>query len=243
MYYHQTKAHEDDIPWIEEMLAKTGPDAQDKREAQSWRRRWVRLHYILADFFPWLIPLFPDPAAKNTVLETERYFSNRAGIADQMRELLKAPLRRMLAAGDRILIIGHSMGSIIAYDTLWELCHVENNPGRIDMLLTLGSPLGMRFVQNRLLGFHHEPNRRFPGNIRHWVNIAAQGDLTALDPNLQDDFAPMLKAGMIESIIDVHDIYTYFRNQNGLNVHRSYGYLAHPYIGRVVADWWRASKG
>ena len=244
MYYHQTKMSEDDVPWIEAMLAKTGPDARDRREALSWRRRWVRLHYALADFFPFLIPLFPDPAAKNTVLETERYFGNHAGTADQVRDLLKAPLRRMLAAGDRILLIGHSMGSIIAYDTLWELWHAEKNPGRIDMLLTLGSPLGMRFVQNRLLGFHNnEPERRFPGNIRRWVNIAAQGDLTALDPNLRDDFAPMLSAGIIESITDVHDIYTYFRNQDGLNVHRSYGYMAHPYIGRVIAEWWRADKG
>ncbi len=243
IYYQQTKASEDDAPWIEAMLAKAGPDARDRREALSWRRRWVRLHYTLADFFPFLIPLFPDPAAKNMVLETERYFNNHAGTADQIRELLKAPLRRMLAAGDRILLIGHSMGSIIAYDALWELWHAEKNPGRIDRLLTLGSPLGMRFVQNRLLGFHNGPDRRFPGNIRHWINIAAQGDLTALDPNLRDDFASMLNAGMIESITDVHDIYTYFRNQGGLNVHRSYGYLAHPYIGRVVADWWRADKG
>ena len=77
-----------------------------------------------------------------------------------MRELLKAPLREMLARGERVLVIGHSMGSVIAYDSLWELTHIEKNPGRADLFLTIGSPLGMvRFTQQRLLGVHEKGAR------------------------------------------------------------------------------------
>lgn len=240
-YYHQIKAAEDEIPWIDAMLEKSGPDPQDVREALRWWRRRARWLYTLADKFPFLIALLPSDAVKNTIRETERYFSNRDGIGRQVRELLKAPLRRMFADGDRVMVIGHSMGSIIAYDALWELWHAEQNPGRIDLFLTLGSPLGMQFVQQRLVGFRESPGRRFPGNIRRWQNAAAQGDVTALDRALKDDFSPMVAQGLTESIDDMNaGLYTYYRNQDGLNVHRSYGYLAHPLIGSVIADWWRA---
>ena len=240
LYYPHAQAIEHDLPWIQALLKKSGPDASDRREAYSWRYRWARLFYRLADRFPDLIALSPYPAMRSTLRETERYFDQGVTIGSEVREVLKIPLRHMFAAADRILVIGHSMGSIIAYDALWELWHEEAQRGRVDIFLTLGSPLGMRFVKTRLRGFHKDMlKQQFPGNIRHWINIAAQGDLTALDPEIRDDFAAMLARGMIESIRDL-PVYTYFRNQYGLNVHRSYGYLAHPEVGRVIGDWWRS---
>ena len=239
IYYQHIKAVEEDIPWVDLMLAKSGPDPLDQREALTWRRRRAWLMYTLVDIFPFLLALVPDPAVKNTITETERYFSNHEDIGRQVRELLKAPLRKMFTAGDRVMVIGHSMGTVIAYDTLWEMSHQEHNPGRIDSFLTLGSPLGMRYVQDRLVGFHNGQSRRYPHNIRRWHNVAAEGDLTALDPRLRNDFLPMVERGLVEEIIDEHEgVFTYFRNQDGLNVHRSYGYLAHPSVGRIIADWW-----
>lgn len=241
LYYHQIRDVQADIPWIDALLEKSGPEPRDVREALRWRRRQVRWLYALADKFPYLISWLPNQVVRNTIRETERYFNNDDGIGEQVRELIKAPLRTMFTEGDRVMLIGHSMGSIIAYDALWELWHKERNPGRVDLFLTLGSPLGMQFVQQRLVGFRAPPERRFPGNIRRWQNAAAQGDLTALDRNLKHDFYPMLEQGLTESIEDINaGLYTYFRNQDGLNVHRSYGYLAHPQIGRVIAAWWRA---
>jgi len=58
----------------------------------------------------------------------------------------------------------------------------------------------MRFTQQRLLGVHEKGARRYPHIIRHWINIAAQGDLTALDPTLRDDFKAMLELGVVESL-------------------------------------------
>lgn len=241
LYYRQIKAVEDDLPWIDVLLEKSAADERDRREALNWRHRWARRLYVLADRFPFLIGWLPGAEARRTIHETDRYFSNHHGIGSQVRELLKADLRRMFAAGDRVMVIGHSMGSIIAYDALWELWHGEGNPGRIDLFLTLGSPLGMRYVRKRLVGGGEAPGRRFPGNIRRWQNAAAQGDLTALGYVFKRVFAGMLARGLTESIDDLRgDLFTYFRNQHGLNVHRSYGYLAHPLIGRWVADWWRA---
>jgi hypothetical protein len=243
IYYGQIKEAEEDVPWIELLCRKTGPDADDVRHALSWRHKPARFLYTIADLFPALIPLLPNPAVKGTVRETERYFQNHEGIGSHVRELVKAPLRQMFAAGDRVLLIGHSLGSVIAYDALWELTHVEKLTGKVDLFLTVGSPLGMRFVQDRLLGFRN-PERRFPHNIRRWVNIAAHGDLTALDPVIRDDFLPMLEQGCAESIEDWHrGVFNYFRNEQGLNEHRSYGYLVEQHVARAICAWWQGDGG
>ena len=240
LYYRCYKPLDEDLPWIEALLKQDGPTREDVREALSWRRRFAWLMVAAADLFHFLIPLLPDPAVKNTIRETYRYFSGDGGIGEQVRELLKAPLRRMLADGDRILIIAHSMGSVIAYDALWELTHIEKNPGQVDLFLTLGSPLGMRFTQKRLRGARERGTQRYPHDIRQWINLTAQGDLTALDPTLRDDYQAMLELGLIESITDVNGgIFNYFRNEEGLNVHRSYGYLVNPRVGEVIARWWK----
>ena len=243
LYYQCVKLLEDDLPWIDALLARTGPTHEDVRDALSWRRKLAWLLYSIADLFPFLIPLLPDQAVKSTVHETARYFRNHGDIGRRVREIVKAPLRELFGQGRRVLLIGHSMGSVIAYDALWELWHEEHNPGRIDLFLTIGSPLGMNFTQRRLLGRGESGARRYPGNIRRWVNVAAQGDLTALDPRMGDDFGPMRELGLVEAIVDINGgIFNYFRNEEGLNVHRSYGYLANPRVGEVIADWWSGKE-
>ena len=51
----------------------------------------------------------------------------------------------------------------------------------------------------------------------------------------------MLALGIIDSIQDHCDgIYNFYRNEEGLNCHRSYGYLVNPAVGKVIADWWHS---
>lgn len=135
------------------------------------------------------------------------------------------------------------MGSVIAYDTLWELTHLEHLPGKVDLFLTLGSPLGMHYVQRRLNSYKMKNEQKYPTNIHRWVNISSVGDISALDRVFRDDFSHMLELGIIESIEDHSEaIYNFFRNDKGLNVHRSYGYLVNPTVGYIIADWWRHAR-
>ena len=139
------------------------------------------------------------------------------------------------------MLVAHSMGSIIAYDALWELHHAEGMEVCIDCLLTIGSPLGMRYVQKRLVGNGQPHPRRYPGNFQSWVNISARGDLVALDPSLGNDFSEMVTENYIDSIDDRSDrIFNYYRDDRGLNVHKSYGYLVNPVVAGIIADWWKA---
>ena len=85
--------------------------------------------------------------------EATRYLKNRDG----SRRRRSAPrcattLEAAWSAGERVLLIGHSLGSVIAYDTLWELTHVQRSRGEISLLVTMGSPLATHFVQRSLQG-------------------------------------------------------------------------------------------
>ena len=239
LYYHKNKDISREVAWIDALINQHGPTEQDIREANAWHLKLDRILYTIVDHLSFLLHLAPKPI-QSTAKETIRYFHNKNNIACEIRELLKQELRPLLKNNGKVLLIGHSLGSVIAYDTLWELSHLERLPGKVDLFLTIGSPLGMNYVQRQLMGNNQTGKKKYPTNIRHWVNISSVGDITALDRIFADDFEPMLSLGIIETIKDhCEGIYNFYRNEKGLNCHRSYGYLVNPAVGKVVADWWQ----
>ena len=241
LYYETEKDGSRDLPWIDAVINRHGPSDEDISEAHSWHRKLDRTLYAIADHFPFIIRFLPGPASA-TVNELRRYFNNSHNIAYHIREQLKKVIRPMLDKNESVLVIGHSMGSVIAYDAFWELSHIEHRKDKLDFL-SIGSPLGMNFVQHRLLGKNEQGKRKYPGIIGRWINIAAVGDITALDRHFNDDFQPMLDLGIVASIEDHTDgIYNFFHNEQGLNCHRSYGYLVNPATGKTIADWWHTSN-
>jgi len=239
LYYHRRKDINRDLPWIDALINQHAPTEHDIQEAKSTHRKLHRFLYSVIDHFPFLLKFLPSDL-RSTAEEIKRYFQNINNIACDVREVLKQELRPMLKNANNVLLIGHSMGSVIAYDTLWELSHLENLPGKVDFL-TIGSPLGMNYIQHRLMGNKYKGKKKYPTNIRNWVNISSEGDVTALDRIFSDDFSEMRKLEIIESIEDhCEGIYNFFHNEKGLNCHRSYGYLVNPAVGKVIADWWQA---
>jgi hypothetical protein len=239
LYYHQVKDISHDLPWIDALVNKHGPTQDDIRDTKTWQRKLAKFFFSAGDMFPFVIPLLPK-IIRQIAHETRGYFRNVDNIACEIRELLKQVLRPMLSANEKVLLIGHSLGSVIAYDTLWELSHLEQLPGKVDLFLTLGSPLGMHYVERRLMGYEENGKQRYPDNIRRWVNMSSVGDIVALDRKFRNDFSHMLEYGIIDSIEDHSEaIYNFFRSERGLNAHRSYGYLVNPAVGYIISDWWR----
>lgn len=244
LYYHTRKDINRDLPWIDALINQHSPTEQDIKEAKATHRKLDRFLYNIIDRLPFLLKLLPSDL-QSTAEETKRYFQNVNNIACDIRERLKQELRPILKNKNTnsVLLIGHSMGSVIAYDALWELSHLENLQGKIDVFLTIGSPLGMNYIQRRLIGNKYTGKKKYPTNIQNWVNISSEGDVTALDRIFADDFGEMRKLEIIGSIEDhCEGIYNFFHNEKGLNCHRSYGYLVNPAVGKVIADWWQRCK-
>ena len=228
-----------DAASIDALIAQEGATDADIAEASSWKRRLARHVFSLGDLMPFLIPHIATERMELHLRDLLRYLRNNNGIAEHARQMLKVPLRAAFEAQRPILLVAHSMGSVIAYDSLWQMAHSHDDHVRIDQLLTMGSPLGQNYIQRRLQGRGETGERRYPNNIRRWVNLTSVGDLTAINPNLAHDFGEMLESGLVDSIEDA-ELHNYFRLDGELNVHAEYGYLANEVTAKVVTDWWRS---
>ena len=239
-FYNRVSSLDSLLPWINLLLEQDSYPSSDIGAARRAKYRLARFVYQLGDMLHWIIPLIPDERIKASIQDTDRYFRNDDNIACSVRDLQKQPLREAVDRGEKVLLIGHSMGSIIAYDSLWELQYLEQHERCVDTLLTIGSPLGMNYVQKHLHGLRDRQSRSYPGNFRRWINISARGDLVALDASLADDFGELLEQQPVESIKDHRrDIYNHYRDSKGLNVHKSYGYLVNPVVAKTIANWWQ----
>lgn len=227
-----------DMASIDALIEKGRPSEKDIVEASSWRRRAMRWVYMLGDYLPFLIPHLATERMELHLRDLRRYELDRNGIGEHVREMLKMPLRAAWESQRPILLIAHSMGSVIAYDSLWQMMHDGRDELRIDLLLSMGSPLGQNYIQKRLKGNGSGSRGRYPDNIRRWINLSAVGDLTSADPYLRNDFGEMIELGLVDDIVD-EEIFNHFRFDGELNVHAEYGYLINETTARVVVDWWR----
>ncbi|MEJ2161338.1 MAG: hypothetical protein ACO22K_03130 [Woeseiaceae bacterium] len=238
-FYGEHRDFAIDASAVEAVIAQRQATDQDILEASTPRRRAARWLFALADLLPFLIPHVANERMELHLRDLRRYLGNRNEIAEHVRQMLKLALRAAAEAERPILLVAHSMGSVIAYEALWQMSRSEQDSISIDLLLTMGSPLGQRYMQKRLVGNTESGPRRYPDNVRRWINLTAVGDLTAIDPDLADDFAEMTRLGLVDTIED-HGVQNYFRLNGELNVHSEYGYLVNPVTAGIVTDWWRS---
>jgi hypothetical protein len=233
-------AHRDislDLPGIDRLLAQPAPSAEDLRELNSWPRRLKRCAHIIGDAWPFLGRRLAEPNTRRLMHEASRYLKNRDGMGLAVRAVLRATLEAAWRADEEVLLIGHSLGSVIAYDTLWELSRERGAADQVSFFVTLGSPLATHFIQRSLHGADAQGAERYPCNIRRWANFTAGGDTTALQPRLKGLFREMLDLELIDSIEDFVNFDNYFRGATGLNAHEAYGYLTQRILGEVIGDW------
>jgi hypothetical protein len=226
-----------DLPGIAGLLESPAPSAQDKREADAIALALKRAWHLTGDSYPWLSRVVASSSLQVTLDDARRYLDSENGVAERIRQLLIDELVRGFDAGDRILVIAHSLGSVIAYDSLWHLSREVGREDRIDVLLTMGSPLATRFIRKGLLGAGRAGAERYPANIGRWVNVSARGEMVALHRRIKPFFAGMLRFGLVREIEECPSIYNHFRGEHGLNVHKSYGYLNHSVVARLIATW------
>lgn len=146
----------------------------------------------------------------------------------QVRKLIRDRLKQVLYQyrDYDILLIAHSMGSIIAYDVLTELAsEIE-----IDTLVTIGSPLGLPIIMRRIkaeAAARQQPadNLPIPDNIlSNWYNFSDLDDKVTLTHALAESYTANSKGLAITDQI----IHNNFIIDNQRNPHKVYGYLRAP---------------
>jgi hypothetical protein len=110
---------------------------------------------------------------KTALIQVTRYLTEPA-IREQAR---KAVLD--LVGPETRALIGHSLGSVVAY----ECAHALEAP--LPLLVTLGSPLGLRTIVTERLS----PPPAFPPRAAVWLNVANLEDPIAAEPDLRPLFA------------------------------------------------------
>jgi hypothetical protein len=117
-----------------------------------------------------------------------------------VKELVLARIHEQMSEGTRVLI-GHSLGSVVAYEYL---CRYRPS---VELLVTLGSPLGIRgLVFERLTPVPADGRGAWPGAVAGWVNVADPDDIVALRKQLAGLFpGPSSSKAIDDRLVDNGD--------------------------------------
>ncbi|MFE9105090.1 hypothetical protein [Actinomadura geliboluensis] len=157
--------------WVEEIRAARPDGARPVAVPQTGRAmrtlvkqpaQWLARHHGQA-----AVRLVSAMSAELATYFGEQHAHRREAARERVRAMLREHRPRILLA--------HSLGSVVTYEAL---CSAPDL--RVDLLVTLGSPLGIaNVVYERLLPAPGHRAVRPPG-VGTWINIADKGDPVAL---------------------------------------------------------------
>ena len=162
---------------------------------------------------------FPDPIFRFVV---GKFASDVVDyLYGPFKEAMRTPVRKaLLATPAPKVIVAHSLGTIITYDLLTE----PDLAGlKVDILFTLGCPLGIGNVQRLLRDRAGRPNP-VPPQIAAWSNYSDPFDPVALEHTLHDEFTPPPNFAHDEMV-----------NNQARDNHDLTGYLQIPLIAQAIA--------
>lgn len=152
-----------------------------------------------------------------------------------IRERLAATIKKY--QGEEIMLIGHSMGSIIAYDVLTFMVPEID----IHTFVTIGSPLGFPVVQGKIAAEWHSKKlvppklKTPPGVIKYWFNMADLKDKIALIYDLSENYQANYRGVVPEDFVVFND----YQSNHISNPHKSYGYLRTPEFTTILEKFKR----
>ena len=188
-----------------------------------------------------------DWVIEKTLKDLAFYYDEKRKIGDRSkpkkkkahaRKVLQDDLRNTLVPlkGHEIMLIAHSMGTIISYDVLRDIGR-KDPAFEIAHFVTIGSPLGLPHVKAKIIeertyaGAKHKRVRTPTIVTERWVNYADRRDPVAFDSHLRDDFGPNKLGVQVEDDLIVN---SYLSPSGNPNYHKSYGYLRTPELSKHI---------
>lgn len=145
---------------------------------------------------------------------------------DVHQYLTKSPVRTHIEDGvlqaldlaRENVVVSHSLGTVVAYTVLRRLAQ-EGQAWKVPLLVTLGSPLGIRAVRGKLRPIGH------PACVTRWFNAYDPNDVVALNPLDAKNFA------ITPAIENKGDVVNRTDNQHGI-----IGYLDDAVVAKRIHD-------
>jgi subtilisin family serine protease len=142
---------------------------------------------------------------------------------DAMR---KSVLDRIGTGGGPFIVIGHSQGSMVAYEAL---CGLSPGEAQVDLFVTIGSPLGLKEVQDQIKVFTNQPKGlATPAVVKRWINVADPLDPVCADKRLRSDYAAT-------NGVRVED-FLRFNADSPRDPHSGTGYLSLPAVREAMRE-------
>ena len=173
--------------------------------------------------------------------ELEIYYTGERFDANNIKCTVKSLIRNKAAEvlekyeDDDIMLVAHSMGSIVAYDVLTFILPELD----IETFVTMGSPLGLPIIMSKIAAeqaINQQVTEKLttpPGIKRSWFNFSDLEDKIAMNYNLGDDYNENPNGVRATDLIVNNDY-----EINGVrNPHKSYGYLRVPEFAKVIYDF------
>jgi hypothetical protein len=117
--------------------------------------------------------------------EYQRKDGQRFKVREELRRRLLDNLGEAGQTAGKIVLVTHSMGTMVAYDVL------RNCPEcpQVETLFTLGSPLGIKEVQDELVATGQDQVDFPAARLRRWINVYDPLDpICAADPRFANDY-------------------------------------------------------
>ncbi|WP_128381936.1 hypothetical protein [Streptomyces cavernae] len=160
----------------------------------------------------WFAPAgmaFAERFADRSLAQVTRYLTEEA-VREEVQERIAAHI-----GPETLAIVGHSLGSVAVFQAAHRL------ERKLPLLVTLGSPLGLRtLVYDRL-----PEDKTVPERVQRWVNLSDRDDLVAAVLDLRKLFAD--PRGVLNSDWTLN---------TGAQPHRAQSYLTKPQTGAAIAD-------
>ena len=169
------------------------------------QREWVQIGIGLLDR---ISPSFSSQSLALAAADVAQYLQDEA-----VQDFIECGILDVMNAcepDEKLVVVGHSLGSIVAYRLLRRE-GVFDRP--IELLMTLGSPLGITAVREALAPIG------FPAKVDRWFNAYDNRDAVALHP-LNDTYF-----NVKPSIENYGDIENNTKNHHGIG-----GYLTDPVV-------------
>ncbi len=226
------------VYWADVMYPQPDPVPDKYRRAKKgelkyYREGWVDyIRETLLDFGGDVldstkemfgIDVLAEKVLKSKLKDLYRYYEK-----PKIRNELRGRLRQAILDNrdKRLMVVAHSMGTIIAYDVLRELGRSDATLS-VEHFVTIGSPLGLPYVKYKIM--EESPLVRTPSIVKQWSNLADRRDPVALDVHLRDDYEANYAGVRVNDDLVMND-------WGGIS-HKSYGYLRTPEFSDLLKNF------